>query len=236
MGTWLLTAPALVAASYLLLALPGWQVDALVVEDGPVEMLGAAGLLLAAGLFARGALRAYRHPGFREQALGFVALSLLFFVGAAEEVSWGQRWWGWQTPPELAQVNVQGETNLHNLAALSGGLDAGRLFNLFTFGFVLGLPLLRLVWPAAMRRVERWGPVPPLALALPFVMNQLASKVADPLLSARYSGRFDFIQCVTEIKETNLALLFVSVACVLLRAISPPEGRAAPGSAPLHLE
>ena len=32
-----------------------------------------------------------------------------------EEVSWGQRLFGWQTPAALAEVNVQHETNLHNL-------------------------------------------------------------------------------------------------------------------------
>jgi len=45
----------------------------------------------------------------------FAALALAGFVICGEEMSWGQWIFHWQTPAELAQINLQDETNLHNL-------------------------------------------------------------------------------------------------------------------------
>jgi len=49
---------------------------------------------------------------------------VFLIVGAAafgamigEEISWGQHWFGWSTPETLAAVNLQGETNIHNLVS-----------------------------------------------------------------------------------------------------------------------
>jgi hypothetical protein len=43
----------------------------------------------------------------------YVFLILIFFVNAMEEISWGQRIFGWETPQSF-EGNVQDETNLHN--------------------------------------------------------------------------------------------------------------------------
>jgi hypothetical protein len=43
----------------------------------------------------------------------YLILMALFFLDAMEEISWGQRIFGW-TSPELFADNVQDETNLHN--------------------------------------------------------------------------------------------------------------------------
>lgn len=42
-------------------------------------------------------------------------LACVYFVG--EELSWGQRLAGWQTPDALQALNRQGETNLHNITS-----------------------------------------------------------------------------------------------------------------------
>lgn len=39
----------------------------------------------------------------------------VLFVVAMEEISWGQRLFGWSTPAEWVALNDQGETNFHNL-------------------------------------------------------------------------------------------------------------------------
>ena len=44
-----------------------------------------------------------------------IFLSLLFFIFGMEEISWGQRIIGWETPSALAQINHQNETNIHNI-------------------------------------------------------------------------------------------------------------------------
>jgi hypothetical protein len=43
----------------------------------------------------------------------YVFLILIFFLNAMEEISWGQRIFGWETP-QAFEGNVQDETNLHN--------------------------------------------------------------------------------------------------------------------------
>ena len=43
----------------------------------------------------------------------YLSLMLLFFLNAMEEISWGQRIIGWETP-QAFEGNVQEETNLHN--------------------------------------------------------------------------------------------------------------------------
>jgi hypothetical protein len=43
----------------------------------------------------------------------FIFLILIFFLNAMEEISWGQRIFGWETPQSF-EGNVQDETNLHN--------------------------------------------------------------------------------------------------------------------------
>lgn len=37
------------------------------------------------------------------------------FIGAGEEISWGQAFFDFHTPAELKKVNVQGEFNIHNI-------------------------------------------------------------------------------------------------------------------------
>nr|NIS24911.1 hypothetical protein [candidate division KSB1 bacterium] len=44
---------------------------------------------------------------------GCLAIGLFFIIG--EEVSWGQRVFGWSTPDVMKVVNKQEETNIHNI-------------------------------------------------------------------------------------------------------------------------
>lgn len=79
-------------------------------EDGPLEMATAL-LFLLAGLQV--GIRAYFFQTRRNPWYLLIAV-LLLFVGF-EEISWGQRIFGWTTPEWLSGLNVQGETNFHNL-------------------------------------------------------------------------------------------------------------------------
>lgn len=45
--------------------------------------------------------------------LVYLFLILIFFLNAMEEISWGQRVFGWETP-QTFEGNIQDETNLHN--------------------------------------------------------------------------------------------------------------------------
>ncbi len=90
----------------------------LVEEDGWVENLTFGADLLAGILglaLARGARRA---GGHRVLATYYTLVGLFFIMVAMEEISWGQRIFGWNTPSGFADLNLHGETNLHNLPIL----------------------------------------------------------------------------------------------------------------------
>ena len=86
-------------------------------EDGISEWWSVATYLAAAvGLAATARIL----HGRTHVRLVWVQLLLagLLLVGAMEEVSWGQRLFGWGTPGLLEQFNEQGETTLHNLGTV----------------------------------------------------------------------------------------------------------------------
>jgi len=59
---------------------------------------------------------------------------------AGEEASWGQWFLGFETPPAIAEVNHQGELNLHNVY-MQGKTEILRaLFGVFGLGVVFAAP------------------------------------------------------------------------------------------------
>jgi len=83
-------------------------------EDSLVEYLQS--LLFLSASFAQLyiAVRLIQNHGNRRRTIFHLLLLLLFFLVAMEEISWGQRIFGWETPPFL-EDNLQGETNIHNI-------------------------------------------------------------------------------------------------------------------------
>jgi hypothetical protein len=92
-------------------------------EDGIVEWLTVAGLLAAAFTCFRRVLLLRRSHG-RVFLLVTFLLGLILFFGAGEEISWGQRIFGLQSPEYFKEHNAQGETNIHNLVL--GGVRLNR--------------------------------------------------------------------------------------------------------------
>jgi hypothetical protein len=151
--------------------------DAYIAEDGPAEMFGAVCLLLGAAfagigfLRCRGAVDGSRQA--RVRALSFLALTVFLFIAAGEELSWGQRLFGFGTPDRLASVNAQGETTLHNLYGDDNGQNASaRLFQVAWISFGVVVPLAAAVWAPAGRFLRRIVPVAPVWLALLFIGQQ----------------------------------------------------------------
>jgi len=79
-------------------------------EDGVLEQLTAA--LFLASSVAVGA-RLLRPRGLSRWHL--LLLAAVFFALGMEEISWGQRLMGWETPELWKRLNYQDETDLHNL-------------------------------------------------------------------------------------------------------------------------
>ncbi len=89
-------------------------------KEGTLDTLHCVGFLLAACLLFGAGARYYAGAGFaggvlRSPAAYLWAAGLVLFVFGMEEISWGQTWLGWETPPALAEINDQEETNLHNI-------------------------------------------------------------------------------------------------------------------------
>ena len=104
-------------------------------EDGPVEWATVLALLgLSALLIVELRALSKSAPAIVRPAGYF--LSVLCLLAAGEEISWGQRLFGFETPESLKSINHQNETNLHNLmpAELFNGLvifSVGIFFVLF---------------------------------------------------------------------------------------------------------
>lgn len=99
-----------------------WLLD----EDSLVEWLQFFSLA-AAGIFLP--LLAFRlsRTGHKIMALlyGVVTAGVWFLAG--EEISWGQRIFGWQTPEAMEAINRQGETTVHNIGGVQELVPAAML-------------------------------------------------------------------------------------------------------------
>jgi hypothetical protein len=131
-------------------------------EDGICEILQVVFFTLAL-IEAVRAHRGLRSRGRNGTAALYIIaiLGLCFLVG--EEISWGQRLFGWQTPEDLARVNRQGETTVHNIGAAQDAVGWALLLIGF-WGSVLPW-LLRAGAPLARFREVLSPYVPPERLA-----------------------------------------------------------------------
>ena len=231
-GVWLI-----VFCSYAILLLDEARITGLGAEDGPIENLGAGLFLIASGLFLAAGWSS-RSPG---AGIGRIhlALALLFLICGGEELSWGQRIFGWDTPQALERVNVQGETNLHNLRWFHGLnpdgsrkspvamlLNTGRLLSLFGLGLCGAVPLLDRLSPRARRMFRRISlPVVPLWIGALFAVHAA-------LFHALFNWTADFSAGVSnalnELKESNYALLFAVLGFVELRRRRASRASAGP--------
>jgi uncharacterized protein YqhQ len=115
-------------------------------EDGPVEWGTAVGLFVAALVLLRNSAALWRRQGAAAAIITFV-YALLFIFGAGEEISWGQRVFGWETTDFFAEHNYQRETNLHNLMVGEHRLARTLFGNALTVVLLLYLVVLPVLQP-----------------------------------------------------------------------------------------
>lgn len=108
-------------------------------EDGVIEYLTASFLLFASIKLFFLFLKIYKK--YSVFNFGLLSYSLVLFFGFGEEISWGQRIFGIQSPSFFSENNFQGEINIHNMMLM--GVDLNRwiftyvLVLIFTFYFLI---------------------------------------------------------------------------------------------------
>jgi hypothetical protein len=151
-------------------------------EDGLVEYATAVFLFLASVVLAMRGLRVGLFKGVLFLCLTLF-YALLFFFASGEEISWGQRIFGWETGETFQEINKQGETNLHNLIVSTPWGDFhlaktlfGPILTLILLLYLVVLPLIYQRSHGIQRLCNRLAiPVPGmrhavLALAASFVI------------------------------------------------------------------
>ena len=177
-------------------------------------------LVLAASLiFGANGVRLLR-GGQRLAGLIYLLLALGCFFVAGEEISWGQRVFGWGTPDSLDAINHQGETNVHNIRLVQ------RLFGfvvLLGSAYGVAAPLLRRrLWSEREQPSFAWLYVPPLCLIPAFLMP-FAYRMAHTFI---YSGTNFVVVKYGEAPELCLYFGMAVFAWLNLRRLLPVTRRA----------
>lgn len=161
-------------------------------EDGIVENLTVIFYLLAFIIF----MIFLNKKGIRN--IWYLILGVLCFLMAGEELSWGQRIFGFVTPELLKQINYQQEVNIHNIKLLHI-----RAIGLLTIiGFFFFIPLTERFSSKLRALYQRLKiPVYPLwAIGIPAVI--MLTHVVPKL----FFGKYSYI--IEEVGEVSLSFAF----------------------------
>jgi hypothetical protein len=175
---------------------------------------------------------------FRDRSVFLLLLSLFLFVGAGEEVSWGQKLLHFRTPAAISKANVQHEFNIHNLEPLNSNrfdgtfrmnwsriLTINFLYKVFWFCFGVLLPL-GFYWVRPVKTVAQRIrlPVPPLCLGVFFLLNYLTVTALSFLLPDLRP--MQYYDTGGEIYECGTALIFLLISLSFLRTEKRPLSEA----------
>jgi hypothetical protein len=151
----------------------------------------------------------------------YLLLFLVFFIFFGEEISWGERIFGYKTPEVLEKINAQKEFNFHNLwifqsydnndvqkTGIRSWMTSSRLFSLFWLFYAVIIPILNYLFTGIRRMIRKVNlPIIPLWIGSLFVLAYILQKMVEKLWV------FENGQPVSEIKETGVYFLFL-VACI----------------------
>ncbi|MFP4379352.1 MAG: hypothetical protein ACLFUS_02530 [Candidatus Sumerlaeia bacterium] len=123
-------------------------------EDSSIEMLTFWLLILTGVLSVAHASEQRKNRGALPWF--FMVFGLLALLAGMEEISWGQRLFGFETPEYLVEKSDQPEINLHNFFQGVTGIMTRHIvaFTLLVYGVVL--PFLS-DKNRVRRRIEKWG-------------------------------------------------------------------------------
>lgn len=110
-------------------------IEEYVKEDGAVEYMTAILLFCSSILMYSRLFKQYKQHKTLWR-IGVFSIAFIFFFGAGEEISWGQRIFGIESSEYFNENNAQGETNLHNIV-----ID-GKKVNKIVFSQLLTIVLI----------------------------------------------------------------------------------------------
>ena len=159
---------------------------------------------------------------FLKAWIAILMIGCLYIAG--EEASWGQHYFGWSTPESWTNINMQGETNLHNT---SSWFNQKPRF-LLELGIIIGgimIPLLALRRPGI--RMSRSAIVLPPLICLPTAVLAELCRVVDRLPSLFGSNFYVFYRA-SEVQETYFYIFILLYLMVLRRRLAalPESSRA----------
>ena len=121
------------------------------IEDGPVETIQNLIILTIVALCLSESWSANAIKNTRRFYL-FLLVSVIFLFIGMEEISWGQRILNTQTPDKLSAVNVQNETNFHNIGILN---QLQIVVYILLSGAVFCIPVLQ---KFKLLKIKAWSP------------------------------------------------------------------------------
>ena len=192
-------------------------------EDHYFENVGAISLFAASAISLFAFMRALNMRDILRihwiKLLVYGALAMLFFFGAGEELSWGQRVFHIQSPSGLAQENIQQELKIQNLAIVEKAsfLNANNIYTVFWMGFAVAIPFVSLVWKRFKQFSEKFTPIVYWGIGVLFLLDYLLAKLGTLIFVSVYNYQaMRFTQAVQEIKESSYELLFVFLSLLVL--------------------
>ena len=111
-------------------------------ENHPVELLTFLFLIAGGGLAIQLAVTLIRQHRAHGSTAFFILVGFALLVIGMEEISWGQQFFGFDTPESMEAMNQQGEINLHNLEGIHGKTEWLRLF--FGISGLIGIAIGRI--------------------------------------------------------------------------------------------
>ena len=141
------------------------------VEDGFVENGSALFLFGSSMLLLVRFFKLFKHKDLFWK-IGILAMCAVFFFGAGEEISWGQRIFNVESSEYFLEHNAQGETNLHNMVVGETKINKLIFSQLLTVVLVIYL----IITPFLYRKVE-W-------------VKTLANKFAVPIVQWHHTISF----------------------------------------------
>ena len=178
-------------------------------EDGPLENFATLSILVAALLFLFAYFK-FRH----KKILFFLLFSFAFFLLFMEEISWGQRIIGLETPEVFKEINAQKELNLHNYKPIYKFVN--RVMYPALHLYLVWIPLLCLIFTRVHTLLLRFKiPLASPATALLMCINYLLFNDVFLFLSSRFgymgTGKVNYV----ELYEAGIevCLLYFAIEC-----------------------